>query len=844
MYSARKITWPLFFVLFVPVITYARSVNDLSSALTALKNHINGTSLLSAAQILQKDSVIQNNDSLLGTSAAIITQAFDVVTLYDSIVKPLWINSATAAGLSRAVTSGKEIHYALFTLQQAIIDFVYASKNLTQYQAVLRGLGFKTSTYFPGACAPPADPTTAQSVTINASQPAIWGSPVMYYDEPARRPTGCYAAPGSIVTVTVPAAMRNTGFNVRVGAHSWDLAAKPSMKRLDRVSTVYPITGAQTLVANPLGGNIYLEVPYKASAGIVTVTIANAVRSPFFSATAFHKTTAAEWLNTERTNPGPWADFESDKFMMQVPTNWIYKYGDPTPLMASWDTAMDGVSAFMGRPMVQPKTVLYMQTDVVIRGSAYFPGYPQSNTPYTPTSDAKGSSTHWLLKGGRYADAVIFHELGHAHQFTKFAGETEAAVNLLYPAYQNSKFGVNLDTAFGMSFGNMPQISLDQASIMWMVTQNFRDGKPMDITNSTKNEVRYQQRGYGKYIEIARLFGWDALNDFWYSVNQDYNKGITYPRNSDPTDNRILRMSRAAGADLRPLIHFWGVHPQRNDTLKPALVKEGLRPSSKIYDALIHYKSILPKSNQEFQAHANIIYPKGIDGTGKNPDYGEGWYSVWLTQYSTTHGTAGQAAVQAIIDLYFPTGRPATETTPPNPNPATFAVLPRATSTTAVTMTATTGTDASGPVMYQFTETSGNPGGTTSAWQSSPTYIDNGLTTDLTYSYSVRIRDALGNIGAASERISVVANPVFSAHDGMVPASQTIRLTSIGITVPLPGSHTVSVYDVQGRLLFTKGGNAPAYYPFRSFSSGHGRGLYVIHAVTPLENRRQTILIF
>jgi len=285
--------------------------------------------------------------------------------------------------------------------------------------------------------------------------------------------------------------MVEKGFNVRVGAHSWDLKKKPNIKRLDRVSLVYPIDGARTLIANPLGGGIYIEVPYEADAGIVEVKIENAVRSPFFSTTGHHKTTNAEW-EKERRHPGPWADFETDKFMMQVPSRWIRDYDDPETLMKDWDKSMDAVSTLFGLPLVRNKSVLYLQVDVIIRSGAYAPGYPQSNTVYNPHKPKKG--THRLLQGPQFKGYVTFHELGHAHLFTKFKGEVEAAVNLPYAAVLNKGFGVDLDTAFGRS-REKETISLDQAAIMWMVTDNFRQGNPMDISNSTANEVRYQHRG-------------------------------------------------------------------------------------------------------------------------------------------------------------------------------------------------------------------------------------------------------------------------------------------------------------------------------------------------------------
>jgi hypothetical protein len=192
---------------------------------------------------------------------------------------------------------------------------------------------------------------------------------------------------------------------------------------------------------------------------------------------------------------------------------------------------------------------------------------------------------------------------------------------------------------------------------MWMVTENFRKGNPMDISNSERNEVRYQHRGHGKYVEIARIFGWDALSNFWSSVHQDYSKGIIYPTNTDPTDNRILRMSKAAGADLTPLIHFWGVQPVDTASLKASIAALGLKPSKMIYDMLKHYQTIIPMNNQEFRNHARVIYPSGI-GQGSSPLYGEGWYYTWLPLYNSSHGNEAQITLQNIINRYFPNGAP------------------------------------------------------------------------------------------------------------------------------------------------------------------------------------------
>ena len=80
---------------------------------------------------------------------------------------------------------------------------------------------------------------------------------------------------------------------------------------------------------------------------------------------------------------------------------------------------------------------------------------------------------------------------------------------------------------------------------------------------------------------------------------------------------------------------------------------------------------------------------------------------------------------------------------PLTPDPASFETSPVAYGSSAVIMKATAGELAfgySGTVEYLFTETSGNPGGTSSAWQTSRAYTDIGLQPGTQYSYTVSMR--------------------------------------------------------------------------------------------------------
>lgn len=619
----------------------------LADALTQLKEHINGTGTLTVSEINALTTTIGNNAGKVGDNAGRIVQAFDLVKAYETDVGAMFVSGGS---FTRDDTSSvaKALKHAMLEVYQGIVDDAYNTWNLTTHRSALEGAMFESSSYFPGAVASPSDPLAVYSVQINASQTNAWGYPVDFMTESARRPTGAYLAPGDIATVTVPTALVGKGFEIRVGAHVADLSNKSTVKRFDRVTKTYAINSTSTEIASPLGGGIYIEVPYGIDEGLVTVELQNTVRSPFYSNSAARQTTLTEWQTTERSHPGAWADFETDKFMLTVPTDWIYAYNDPVTLMNNWDLAMDAVSDMQGLPRLRPKTVLYCIIDVLLDAGAYSPGYPQSNDSWTPTSTAGGNKDHDYLNGPKFANHVHLHELGHAMSITKFSGEVEATVNLPYVPVHNRMLNVPLEEAFGRSLNSTwgGAMNRKHAAINWMVHSSFRNGNAM-----TGTEMKYQHRGYAKYVETAALFGWDAVGDFWKSVAVDYENGIEYSKNYDPPDSRIIRMSRAAGANLLPLIHFWGVHPNNASYIESTLASEGIKHSAAIYDRLVYYKSVIPMSAAEFVTHDNAV--GNLVSTVDQANY-----DTWRTTWTSTLGQQSADAIQDIIDTYFPDGRP------------------------------------------------------------------------------------------------------------------------------------------------------------------------------------------
>ncbi len=95
---------------------------------------------------------------------------------------------------------------------------------------------------------------------------------------------------------------------------------------------------------------------------------------------------------------------------------------------------------------------------------------------------------------------------------------------------------------------------------------------------------------------------------------------------------------------------------------------------------------------------------------------------------------------------------------------AAFLDRPTQASLSSVIMTAVSAPAGS---EYYFDETSGNPGGTDSGWQSDPTYSDSGLLANTTYAYSVSVRDGQGQNQSTSvvEYVTVLADLVILDED-------------------------------------------------------------------------------
>ncbi len=141
------------------------------------------------------------------------------------------------------------------------------------------------------------------------------------------------------------------------------------------------------------------------------------------------------------------------------------------------------------------------------------------------------------------------------------------------------------------------------------------------------------------------------------------------------------------------------------------------------------------------------------------------------------------------------------DTTPPDPNPMQWSVLPYAVSTSAISMTAVTATDDSPPIAYYFQEITGNPGGSSSHWMVNRDYLDAGLSANTRYGYRAKARDSADpkNETQFSEDAycyTLIPTPT-ACRTGAVTAT-TVELAAVGSFPNLDEGQTGTKFESVG----------------------------------------------
>ncbi len=375
---------------------------------------------------------------------------------------------------------------------------------------------------FPGAVPKTAPRIASRTVAIDTAVPQ-WHS------------TGLYAAPGEVIRVTVPPEAVDKGFGVRIGCHTDSIWHLEKWQRAPEISRREPLKTAQTSAANPFGGLIYIDVPDKLTPGTIQVTIAGAVEAPHF---ILGITSVLDWKNRIRNFPAPWAELETKKVILSVPSEKIRALEDPGALMALWDQILDAEADLSTIPHERKRP------ERIVPDTQISAGYMHSGYPIMTLLDK--SVEHSLstaeMRAGSWGH---FHELGHNHQQGDwtFDGTTEVTCNLYSPYVMETLCG----QPPGQGHDAMKPEAVDKRLRGYLaMTDKFARWKSDPFLALTM------------YHQLRAAFGWETYK----KVFAEYR---ALPKNERPKnddekrDQWLTRFSRATGKNIGPFFEAWGV---------------------------------------------------------------------------------------------------------------------------------------------------------------------------------------------------------------------------------------------------------------------------------------------
>jgi hypothetical protein len=286
-------------------------------------------------------------------------------------------------------------------------------------------------------------------------------------------------------------------------------------------------------VASAFGGPIYVTVPGGKSLGPVTVDIQGAVAAPRY----VHKTTTlAEW-QTARSAPAPWAEIESDKIILMMPSANIRTLDDPMALMNYWDSVMDTTAdlASISTTRVRPERYLI---DRDISSGYMHSGYPIM----APMDEAADLVSLTALRGGKWG---YWHEVGHNHQWLPWVlqGTTESSVNLFSIYVSETLVGT-------------PRAMAHPSMTAAMRTQRINTFIAAGRNYSTWGNDAWLP--LEMYLMLQEGFGWAPYK----SLFADYNAlSMAQSPSTDQTrvDQWVLRFSQKVNRNLGPFFTQWGL---------------------------------------------------------------------------------------------------------------------------------------------------------------------------------------------------------------------------------------------------------------------------------------------
>lgn len=482
---------------------------NASEAISAIKKQREGGGALDAAQMKQAMNAIQT---------AMAAQPPDRSNLRNAVTAALG-NTGTNTPVPTEKAPLTDTQHAAQRLQLGME---------TRMLRLTSGEGIQAHpahAAFPGKAPTPAEaPRITTEVKINPAVPG-WTS------------TGLYAAAGELITVTLPAAMADKGYAVRIGCHSDTLYHLDKWERAPDITRSDVLTSATTKTTSAFGGLLYIEVPGRAKDDApFTVTIQNAIPAPLF---VLGLNDDARWNTDLKRRLAPWAELACDKMIVSLPTEVARTISNPTQLMEFWKKvveAQDDVSN-QAADRKRPERIV---ADVQISAGYMHSGYPIM----IPTSAAAEMVTFNKL---RFPGWGFYHEIGHNHQRPSFTfdGAGEVTNNVIGMYCYDAVLGKDWLIGHG---GISEQARKDHV-------QKIKKAAGKDKWQAWKSDPFL---ALTTYIQLVQAFGWESWRAYLHSF-ADPSFGPVPQGDDEARDQFLVRYSKITKKNLGPFFEAWGI---------------------------------------------------------------------------------------------------------------------------------------------------------------------------------------------------------------------------------------------------------------------------------------------
>ncbi len=410
--------------------------------------------------------------------------------------------------------------------------------------------------HFPGAvdASVPREKELKVRIVPRTGRQGLWEEDEAYLRP---HPTGCYAAPGEIVSLVVPQALVGKA-QVMIGLHRDDLVMsgdfdESGLKREGfDLTTTKDIEEANTRISSPYGGPVFVCIANKDQAEPpFEITLSGVVKAPRFKS---GETSLEEWKTSIRARKVPWAELESDSLLISLPSSRISHLDDPKAVLDFWDAVL-AADAELACVPAKRKVIEHVVIDREV-SAGYM--YCVTDRVVVPDDDscALMLDVEKLRKEGSWGH---FHELGHRHQFADidFAGTEEVTVNL-FTLYVYRKL-LNQD-----HYTCRREDDWSRETVMANIRKYLR--KP-----SFKVWQDDPFLALSFFVPVLDEFGWEPIQ----KMHAEYRRT---PKEKLPTTEAEKRdffyqhLSRALGRDLWTYFQRWAI-PVRKSARIPSSEK-------------------------------------------------------------------------------------------------------------------------------------------------------------------------------------------------------------------------------------------------------------------------------